>query len=360
VVRGGPEVIDQFSKEWEAMCDGNPDMEPFCRPEWTRAYCRALAPKSRLVLISARVDGELKAVLPLIEENTLFYGLPARKLTGAASFFYRFDISGGSNPDKKAAIQAVWQALKELGHWDVIEFPQTPHGAEIETLLCAAQEEGYRTGSSEGVRNAYIPVAGWDGDPDYWLLRCNRHFRHTFRTAARKLPAGAEVSLRRVTKADPDSLRAFYALESSGWKGEEGTAIDCSDDTRQFFTEIAEAAARSGYFSMYFLDVNGVPIAAHFALTLGGKCYALKCAYDQKYSACAPGHLIVNSILRDCAERGLSDFEFLGPMSEWKSKWTSLFHQLAFSYVFPNSAYGRMLHSAKFKLAAGVKDLLTG
>ena len=145
-----------------------------------------------------------------------------------------------------------------------------------------------------------------------------------------------------------------------GGKGEEGTAIDCSGETRQFFTEIAEAAACSGYLSMYFLDVNGVPIAGHFGLTLGGSYYALKCAYDENYSACAPGHLIVNAILRDCAERGLSDFEFLGPMSEWKSKWTSLFHPLAFLYVFRKSAYGRMLQSAKFKIAAGVKDLLGG
>ena len=218
VLRGGVEIVDQLSEEWGAMCAGNPASQPFCRPEWTRAYCHALAPKANLLLVPARVGGEIKAVLPLIEEATLFCGLPVRKLTGAASFYYRFDIACGSEPEKEAAIHAVWQAVKELGHWDVIEFPQMPHGADLETLLYAAQEEGYPADCREGARNAYIPVAGWDGDPDYWLLRCGRHFRHTFRTAARKLPAGAEVSLRRVTSADPESLRTFYALECSGWK----------------------------------------------------------------------------------------------------------------------------------------------
>jgi len=359
VLQGGPEIVDTISEGWDAICAGNPDAQPFCRPEWTRAYCRAFAPKANLVLISARVGARLSAVLPLIAEDTSFYGLPARKLTGAASFFYQFDIAWGCPAEKESAMQAIWQGFKELRDWDVIELPHIRQEAELGGLFSAAQMDGYLTGCRAVARSAFIPVAGWDGDPDYWLLRCSRHFRHTFRTAARKVPSGAELVLREVRTADEASLRAFFDLERSGWKGETGSAIDCDDTKRQFFTDLAEAAARAGYLSIYFLDLNGSPIAAHFGFALGRRYYTLKCAFDESYRACAPGHLIVNEILRDCARREFLDLE-LGPTSEWKSKWTSQSHPLAFLYIFRKGAYGRLLHSARFKLIAGVKRLLDG
>jgi CelD/BcsL family acetyltransferase involved in cellulose biosynthesis len=359
VLQGRPEIIEKIAEEWGAMCAANPGPQPFCRPEWTRAYCRAFAPRAALLLISARFGGRLGAVLPLIAEDTSFYGLPARKLTGAASFFYQFDAAWGSKGEKEPAMHAIWQALKELPGWDVIELPHIRQEAELGSVFRAAQMDGYPTGCREVARSAFIPITGWDGDPDYWLLRCGRHFRHTFRTAARKLPAGAELVLRDVRTADGGSLRAFLDLERSGWKGKGGSAIDCDNNKRQFFTELAEAAARAGYLSLYFLELNGLPIAAHFGFALGQRYYTLKCAFDERYRACAPGHLIVNAILQDCARRSLLDLE-LGPTSEWKSKWTSQSHPLTFLYIFRKSAYGRLLHSARFKIIAGVKTLLEG
>jgi CelD/BcsL family acetyltransferase involved in cellulose biosynthesis len=355
----GLEIVDKLSDQWEGLCAANPAAQPFSRPEWTSAYYRAFAPKSTLRVVTAHAGGLLTGVLPLVHENTSFYGLPVRKLSGAASFFYRFDAAWISELKREAALRAIWRAVKDLRDWDVIELPHMRREAALTTLLDAAGAEGYPTGYREAAPSAFIPLSGWDGDPDYWLLRCGRHFRHTFRTAARKLPSGAQVALRRVDSGDDQSLQAFFALERSGWKGEVGSAVHCREDTCQFFTDLFHAAARFGYLSMYFLDIDGVPVAAQFGLTLGGRYFALKCAFDEGYRACAPGHLIVNAILRDCAERGLAEVE-LGPVSEWKSKWTKLSHALAFHYVFNKGVYGRLLHSTRFKIIAGVKKLLDG
>jgi CelD/BcsL family acetyltransferase involved in cellulose biosynthesis len=357
VLRGGLEIIDALAPEWEALCDANPCRQPFSRPEWVRAWCRAFAPRATLVLVTARLGGRLSAVLPLIQRVTSFYGLPARKLTGAASFFFRFDAAWRSEEEKKAASRALWQALEELDGWDVIEFPHLRQEAGLQVLVHAARTNGCPIGYRDAAPSAFIPVAGWDGNPDYWLLRCGRHFRHTYRAAARKLPAGARLALRHVQTADAASLETFFALERSGWKGRKGSAIDCDAAHRRFYTDLAEAAARAGYFSLYFLDLNGTPIAAHFGFALGGAFHTLKCAYDESYRLCAPGHLIVDAVLQDCARRGLTEME-LGPVSEWKSKWTSLAHPSRFVYIFRKGVYGRLLHSLRFKLIAGLKRLL--
>jgi len=355
VLRGGIELIDSLAEEWRALSDENP-RQPFCRPEWIRAYYRCFAPKATLLVVTVRSSGRLTAVLPLIEEHALFYGLPAQKLSGAVNIHsYRFDAACRGGAEGESAIACIWQALKDLEDWDLIEFAQMPEDGALASLMARAQSEGYPTGRRDGQQNAFIPVTGWDGNPDYWLLRSSRHFRHTFRTAARKLP---EFRFRRVTAATPEDVRAFFDLERSGWKGAEGTAIDCSDATRDFYSEIADAAGRFGYQSMYFLEADGKPIAAQLGLTYGSRYFALKCAYDESYSLCAPGHIIVNLILNDCAQRGLAEFEFLGPVTEWKAKWTNQFHQLAFFYVFRKNVYGRMLHAAKFQIATGLRHVV--
>jgi hypothetical protein len=75
--------------------------------------------------------------------------------------------------------------------------------------------------------------------------------------------------LQHVTEAYPEALEKFYALEGSGWKGQRGTAIICNQNTKLFYDEIAKAAAGNGYLSLDFLELNGRPIAAHYALECG-------------------------------------------------------------------------------------------
>ncbi|MER3438126.1 MAG: hypothetical protein C4346_11365, partial [Chloroflexota bacterium] len=79
VERGDAHLIDQIAPAWRALCDEGPCADPFFRPEWIGAYLRHLEPDARVVLITAWRNGSLRAVLPLIEERTRFFGVPLRR-----------------------------------------------------------------------------------------------------------------------------------------------------------------------------------------------------------------------------------------------------------------------------------------
>jgi CelD/BcsL family acetyltransferase involved in cellulose biosynthesis len=360
--QGGIELIDRMSPEWREMCDGCADGQPFRRPEWIRAYLKHFMPRGNVVILSVRAGGRLVSLLPLVTGRVLFSGLPARRLGAPVNLYsYRFDIACSTNETGRVAVRALWEALKELSAWDVIQFDHLPEDGMLRGLQRLAEFDGFATTCQEGLRNPFIPLTGWDGDPDWWLLRCGRHFRHTFRTAARKASAAGQISLRRVTAATENDLESFYALEASGWKGDAGTAIESQRDTRDFYTEILKTAANFGYLSMYFLDLDGHPIAAHLGLTYRQRYYALKCGYDESLAAFAPGHLIVNAILQDCAGRGLAEFEFLGTMDDWKRKWTSSYRPLGTLCILRKNVYGsclRAAHVAEVRLRSAARGLL--
>src|SRR5262244_571341 len=107
---GGVEVIEVLAEEWRRLCEEGQCDEPFYRPEWIAAYVRAFARQAKVVVVTARVEGELKAVLPLIEEGSLFCGIPVKKLRGAANVHScRFDMVCAPGAEGEAAVRAIWK-----------------------------------------------------------------------------------------------------------------------------------------------------------------------------------------------------------------------------------------------------------
>lgn len=358
VSRGGLEVIDRIADEWRDLCARTANDQPFYRPEWIRAHIRAFESQPTVVLITVRVDGRPCLLLPLIEGRKIFSGVPVRMLrTPVNAHGGRFDAVKVNNPHADAAIAAAWDTLKHLHGWDVLEFRDIPAGSAVDQLLGEAQEGRHRIVAVPERPNPYVAVPSSPGLLE--LLPPNSRLRTKLRQSRRELSQRGTLTFSRVTAADRHALDRFYALEASGWKGKEGSAIACSPQTRQFYDEIAESAARFGYFSLYMLELNGQLLAAHFSLTSGNRCYSPKVAFDEKFKRFAPGHLIVAEILKDCVARGISGFDITGPDDEWKMKWTNETRPVNHYYVF-QGAMGNLAHTIRFRIRPGIRSRLRG
>src|SRR5215475_6953214 len=121
--RGGPNLIDDFAPEWNELSDDAVEDQPFFRPSWIRAYFRAFEPEARVLIITARVDGRLVLILPLIEELATFSKVPVRRLRAPVNYCSsRFDAVRRSGIEGDSAIEATWAFLRTLGGWDVLLF----------------------------------------------------------------------------------------------------------------------------------------------------------------------------------------------------------------------------------------------
>ncbi len=357
--KGGVELIEELAPEWRELCEEGLYDEPFYRPEWIGAYVRAFAPKAMLLVTTVRVNGRLRGVLALMAERTTFYGLPVNKLRSPAnSHCPRFDLVHGAGSHCAAVVLEVWASLKNTPGWDVLEVQDVPQGGALERLLLAAKLDGYPTGQWESMRSPYITLPGPGANMETVLARTDGKFRYNLRRGMRRLEAKGAVRLVRIDRADPAMLEHFYKLERSGWKGKEGSAIACDTNTRQFYDSVAREAERFGYLSLYLLECNGSPVAMHFGLTHRGRYFLPKPAYEESYKDCSPGHLLVHEVLRDCVERGLVEFDFVGPWMDWKGEWASEVRPHAWCYVFNKGFFGHALHALKFRFGPAVKRRL--
>jgi CelD/BcsL family acetyltransferase involved in cellulose biosynthesis len=350
---GGTEVLDRLADEWRALAAQSPDGEPFYRPEWITAIIRAFFPSSEVLVISARADGTLKFVLPLLQERVFFCGLPVLRLRSPVSVHScRFDAVRCASREGEQARLAAWRYLKEKQAWDLLEFSDIPEESTVEAIVGAATSDGFHTAKVPMRPNPIVRIEELEKLPR------NTRLRGKLRQAHRELSKQGPLRLCRVDTANREVLERFYELEASGWKGREGGAIRYDARVRQFYNEIAEAASRYGYFSLYTLELDGRLVAAHYGLSHQGRYYSPKLAYDESFREWAAGHLIVGQILRDCAARGIHTYDITGPNDEWKMKWTEQVRGRSIYFVFRDNVLGSLAHALRFRVRPAIKRLL--
>jgi Acetyltransferase (GNAT) domain len=84
----------------------------------------------------------------------------------------------------------------------------------------------------------------------------------------------------------------FLALEKRGWKGANGSALDCADETRTLFREVLKGAAGQGRLELLDLRLDGAPLAMLVNFLCPPASFSYKTAFDEDYARFSPGVLL--------------------------------------------------------------------
>jgi len=362
VQAGGMDLVEQIAGEWRRLCDESGDEEVFYRPEWAQAYLQAFDPKAEVIVISAWADAKLRGILPLVRRRITAFGLPIIKLAVPANVHsLRASLTVCSGEEGEAVLRKLWQAVKTLPRWDMMDVAAVVEGNGLDRLLTLARADGYPVARKRTSQTLYLPIGAASPDSKAappWLAETRPKFRSHLRRARRQLEEQGTLAIKHFGVADPPALERFYELEASGWKGAEGTAIKCDPRTRQFYDLVAQEAGRDGYLSLDFLELNAKPIAAHFGFNLRGRYFLAKAGYDEAYRRHGPGQLLVNEILNETPQRGLREFDFVGPATWDESRWASARRTNYRVFIFNRSWYGRLLYFLRISAREKVRTLM--
>lgn len=106
---------------------------------------------------------------------------------------------------------------------------------------------------------------------------------------------------------DPAALDAFLALEASGWKGREGTALGSDPAHAVFFRSACTALRAAGRLQVIALMADGRPVAMKCNGIAGNRVFGFKQAYDESMAAYSPGRLLDVDLMRDFHGRAGAD-----------------------------------------------------
>lgn len=315
--------------EWDGLLAGDADM-PFARHAWVRIWHECFAPTAEMCVLRAHTGTHTRAYAPFIKAHATLAGLscPVWEFP-ANSHTPRVEWAVGHAP--AAAIAALWRELRTTRGWDVLRWQNVrTDSVLVHTLLPQARADGFLTMQWDVFASPYIPLhAGLD--PESLL---STKTRANLRRRRKKLVAQGKMGLRCVSEgADLErALKDAFRIEASGWKGEGGTAVQCDADTARFYRALAQHEAGRGGLALYFLDLDGEPIAFQYGLRYRDCYYLLKPGYLATHAQYSPGQLLMTEVLRDLAQKGVREFDFLGHDMPWKREWTV--HTRPHSWLF--------------------------
>ena len=144
-----------------------------------------------------------------------------------------------------------------------------------------------------------------NGFDDYWAQR-PRKLIQNMRRYLRRLQSEDGTERLDVISA-PEAIAAavdrYAALESSGWKGREGTAVSSDNPQGRFYAEAMSQFAARGEALVYELWLGDDLLASRMLLLRGDMVVMLKTAFHEQFERFAPGRVLLLRTLEDLFKR---------------------------------------------------------
>jgi len=305
---------------------------PMQQFNWIKACASTFSSTQELKVVVYAAAGKLLAIAPFVHHTSEgnghleLVGLqelsePAdllwsdrRSLERLAAALPRFKmpIVLGRLPEDSPSIAAVRRAFRGRG-----------------VVLCR-EATGYPV----------IPLdASWKKPEDNLSTRRSSDLRRAFRKAEKVGSVRTEILSPRREELDR-LLDLAFAVEAKSWKGRVKTALAVDAVRGSFFRQYAEGACRDGILRVCFLRLGDKPVAMQLAVECNNSFWLLKIGYDEEFSHCSPGNLLLRDTIKYAADQWLDSYVFLGSVEPWTSVWTSFERQCVSLSVYPINVHG--------------------
>ena len=134
----------------------------------------------------------------------------------------------------------------------------------------------------------------------YCRARPNKINQNLRRYERKALEQCGELRLTRITHPDEiaGAVDRYGILESSGWKGKEGTSLHPGNSQGKFYAEAMVGFARSGQAEVMELWIDNHLAASRLVISGQDIAVTLKTTFDENLAQVAPGRLLLNRLLQ--------------------------------------------------------------
>lgn len=161
---------------------------------------------------------------------------------------------------------------------------------------------------------------------EYWAGRPKKLRSNLKRYMKRAESSGLQTTF--IEHSAPEDVAAAFAryarIESSGWKGAQGTAIAIDNDQGKFYSDVLNRFAATGQARIFELVMDGKVASSRIGIQDGTIVVFLKTTYDEEFKNLSPGRLLLyKTIERTLADPTVSSLEFYTNASADQAQWAS-------------------------------------
>lgn len=323
--------FQSLESEWNAL--GDHVKTPLLRHEWFAACAEAFCPPDQLHIIVRCSENGIDAIAPLAIRRS-----KGSKTIGFLGATYLGEPSGFLYKNRSSLEEIIAAIFK-------MNLPVNLTRLGIDSLESTMLQEYNKKWPffylKEGGAAPFLQIK--DPWPQFEANISSRR-RYDLRRARKRAEDLGKVQFE-ILCPKPESLDRYleeiFLVEASGWKGRRGTALLFDRRLRHFFLIYSRGASRLGTLRLCFLRINNKPAAALLAIQQFNRFWVLKLGYDEVFSNCSPGILLVHETIHYAFQAGLEAYEFLGSDANWIQMWTDQKHPYISARIYPFSIKGQ-------------------
>lgn len=273
---------------WRDLASRAVQPNPLFEPECLVPAVRSLAGREELLLAVAEEGGRWYACIPLCPAPA-WRRLRRPVLTSAVR---RMIYDGTPLVDAERSVESLTSLLRGLraaargDRPGLVVLDWVDDGPAAADLQRASRSAG----------TVYRAYEVWERpmvlrrDQSDYRAGHSRKFLYNTRRLRRRLAAdeGGEVRLTD-RSATADAVQLLLAMESGGYKGENGVAVATVRGEPEWFAAMCDSFRAEGRLHLYTLDAGPRAVAAQLLVRGQQGLFLLKTVYDEAFAAYSPG-----------------------------------------------------------------------
>lgn len=302
------ENLEDIREDWLRLADLT--SHPFATWEWVTSWWRWFGAGRPLYTFACRdSEGAVVAILPMY--------LAATRPVRVARFLGYSDLHSPicAPADRPRAARAMLGLSATRGK-DGCRFllaERLPGGEGWDELLGGTLTTSHAD-----------PLLRIDGTTwEEFLASRSQNFRREVGRQERRLERDYELTYRMAD--DPDRLDSdvttLFRLHNDRWDDE--TTGMFLGDRGSMHRELAAEALERGWLRLWFLELDGEPVAANYSWRFAGSDWCLQQGRDPAFERQKVGGTLMAHVIREAHRDGMSTFRFLAGDEAYKGRWTN-------------------------------------
>jgi CelD/BcsL family acetyltransferase involved in cellulose biosynthesis len=299
--------FEALADDWDRLVRSRPRPSPFLLHAWLVQWWRHYGDGGELAVYVAYQDGALVGALPLCLRRT--FGLDVLSFLGGDTALADLLVSDDAGP-------GVASALAERaasGGQDFADLAGLPAGSRLVAAL--------DTSRLRLIERSEAPVLdlteGWDAVYQAKLSSKKRSHHRRRRRQLGEL-GRVEVDVARTPAELEAALEDAFELHELRWRGRPDGSGFATPVGRMFHRATARALAELDVPRIVTLKIDGRAVAFHYYLTLEGRMYVHRIAFDPAFARLSPGVINTLDAIETAASEGATRVEFLGGAERYK------------------------------------------
>jgi CelD/BcsL family acetyltransferase involved in cellulose biosynthesis len=301
--------LEAIAPAWDELAALDPT--PFALSAWYAAWWEGYGEGLRMRVCTVREGDELVGLLPLCAA-----GGRLQSMANVESCVCR--------PLARDADALARLAAAALGErYDLLEVKRLPEGDPGIAALGEAASRARRLHLVES--DITSPIVDTAGTLEQYNRDTKSKWHKNLWRLYRKLVREHDAELRLIeppTDLGPELTEGF-AVESSGWKRAQGSAILSRPENEVFYRRLAERFHARGELRVSTISIGGRMVAWDLGILHGNRLYSPKSGFLEEFKPLAPGLVLELATIERCFERGIEAHELLGSDEAYKLRFST-------------------------------------